>query len=58
MRVRPAGAWLLGMVTKVNRLQEPGWVPEVFLAPHYCCGVTVPSQVGIADMLTRTTASA
>jgi hypothetical protein len=46
-------------VTKVNFKRGPWRVRQFFrLTPRYCWGVTEPSQVVIAAMLTRTTASA
>jgi hypothetical protein len=46
-------------VTKVNFQLGPRRVRQFFrLPPRYCCGGTEPSQVAIAAMLTRTTASA
>ena len=69
MRACYARVWLPPAITKVNRRprnkagsDKAGltrrWRLGVFRRSQpYCCGVTVPSQVGITAALERTTAS-
>lgn len=44
-------------VKKVKRMPHDGGIRCIEVS-FYCCGLTVPSQVEIAVMLNRTTASA
>jgi hypothetical protein len=62
MLAGPAWVGPPGAVTKVNRglgLRSARESLPIFRCPqHYCCGLTVPSQVEMVALLERTTASA
>jgi hypothetical protein len=58
MLARDAGIPLPMRLRRYNRLLGPRLVPRIFRRPkRYCCGVLLLSQVVIAAILKRTTAS-